>query len=181
MAIYNKSQNLTNYAGFWLRLVADILDSLILTGLSWIIQIGCLRFIHVFLALYLKGKGQSIPAYEDTFNPFFVQIFNLGIYFCLAFPYFVWGHFRWGTTLGKKPLNIYVVNESDLGSLKLNQSIIRFFSYGLSYLPFCAGFLMTAFQPKKQGLHDLIAKTLSIHKVERTNNTICEEVEPPPV
>ncbi len=155
------------YAGFWVRLVADVLDSLLLTGAAWVIQVGVLRVFHLFLCLYQKNNGESMVPFDNAFNPFFVQVLNVGIYFCIAFPYFIYGHLKWGTTLGKKPLSIYVVDAETLGPISLKQSMIRFFAYGLSYLPLCAGFTMAAFHPRKQTLHELLAQTVSVFRPTR--------------
>jgi uncharacterized RDD family membrane protein YckC len=42
------------------------------------------------------------------------------------------------------------------------QSIVRYFGYYVSMLPFFLGFLMVAFDPRKQGLHDKIAGTVVV-------------------
>lgn len=94
----------------------------------------------------------------------FIQLLFYGVYSCVAFPYYVWGHFRYGTTLGKKPFGIYVVSAADQGRLTLSQSIIRTAGYVLSSLPFACGYLMAAFHPRKQALHDLIAGTVSRYR-----------------
>ncbi len=152
------------YAGFWIRLIADIIDSLVLTALSWLLEYILLGMVYGVWALYMKMHAQLAPPFSDAFNPFYLQIVNVGLYFCLAFPYYVWGHFYWGTTLGKRPFNIYVVSADTLGPITIKQSMVRFFSYLISYLPFCAGFLMAAIHPKKQGLHELVAGTVSVNR-----------------
>ncbi len=152
------------YAGFWIRLLADILDGLILTVVSWILQMAILGVFYGIWVALGRARGEMVPGFAEAFSPFFLQMFNVGVYFCIAFPYYVWGHFRWGTTLGKLPLRIYVVQAESLASVTLKQSIIRFFGYGLSYAIFLTGFLMAAFQPEKRALHDLLAGTVSVRK-----------------
>lgn len=150
------------YAGFWIRFLADIIDSLLLTIVSWVIE-GILLYGFYRLDLLIHpdlAKGSFV----DAFTPFFVQMFNLGIYTCLAFPYYVMGHFKYQTTLGKRPFGIYVVDAKTHESLTVSQSILRCVGYVPSYLLFCAGFLMAAMNPRKQGLHDLIASSVSIRR-----------------
>lgn len=144
------------YAGFWIRLVADILDSILLTLTSWMVEYFILGMVYWI--------GRFTAPFSDAFNAFTLQLLNIGIYFCIALPYYVIGHYRWGTTLGKKPLKIYVINAHDQASITLRQSVIRFFAYGLSYALFLCGFIMAAFQPEKRALHDLLAGTMSIRK-----------------
>lgn len=154
----------TRFAGFWIRLVADILDGLLLTVVSWIVEYLLLGVFYWAWSAWLSRQGQPIPSFGRAFDPLMLQVFNAGLYLCLAFPYYVWGHFRWGTTLGKRPFRIYVVSVESLGHITLNQSIARCLGYVPSYLLFGTGFLMAAFHPEKRGLHDLIARTVSIRK-----------------
>lgn len=151
-----------NYAGFWLRLIADIIDTSILTAASWILEFIALGAVFWVKALFSGSHSEF--SYSTLYNSLLAQIINLLIYFALATPYYVIGHFRYGTTLGKWPLSIYVVRQHDLGPITLKQSSIRFASYLLSYLVFATGFLMAAYHPKKLALHDLIAGTASIKR-----------------
>ncbi len=151
------------YAGFWIRLVADLLDTTILTITSWILTIVILAaFFIVALQFGWRDGSWSIGGALESIDGLTLQILNLGLYFCLAFPYYVWGHFRWATTPGKRPFNIQVVRESDLGPISIGQSIGRFFGYLPAYLLFFTGFLMAAFHPRKQGLHEVITGTVSV-------------------
>ena len=144
------------FAGFWIRLVAHIIDSLVLTVASTAPE-------------YLIAKIFGINL--EMSNAFLLQILNVGLYFCCAFPYYTWGHYRYGTTLGKRPFRIYVVNYKDQAPITVGQSIIRTLAYALSYLPFCTGYLMAAFHPEKRGLHDLVAGTVSVCKSQSFSPT----------
>lgn len=151
-------------AGFWIRFWAHIVDSLILTLASWFLELGVLWVFYGIKTILLAKLGEPMPPFDDAFNAFFLQILNAGLYFCFAFPYFVLGHYQYGTTWGKRLFGIYVVQAETHEKITLRQSIVRFFLYGLSYLPMGVGFLMVAYHPKKQGLHDLIAKTISVRR-----------------
>jgi uncharacterized RDD family membrane protein YckC len=82
----------------------------------------------------------------------------------MAFPYYTWGHYRYGMTLGKRPFRIYVVNEKDHLAISLKQAVIRSLGYVVSYLPLAGGYLMAALHPEHRALHDLMAGTVSIYK-----------------
>jgi uncharacterized RDD family membrane protein YckC len=159
-------------AGFWIRLVADIIDSVLLNGVMWLLQYAILGVFYLAWKTYLTSQGQPIPAFSDAFNPFWLQIFGLGLLAVISFPYYVWGHFRYGTTLGKRLFRIYVVNDTTQAPLTLKQSIGRFFAYGLSYLLFATGFLMAAFHPRKRALHDILAGTLSVRRTPPVTEAI---------
>ena len=140
----------TNYAGFWLRAVATFVDSLVVGVVSSILG-------WIFLKIVLKIIAAGVNGVEE-------QFFYLGIQFCVAFPYYVWGHFRYGTTLGKRLVGVFVVRTDSLEPITLKQSIGRFCAYAVSYLPVGCGYLMAAFHPQKRALHDLIAGTVCIKR-----------------
>jgi uncharacterized RDD family membrane protein YckC len=153
----------TRYAGFWIRLIADLIDTALLTVVSWFLELMILGLIY-WSGLLATYKGHAVAGFNDAFNPFFLQVFNGILYALIAIPYYVWGHCRYGTTYGKLPFRIYVVNSADLMPISLKQSWIRCVGYIVSYLPFCAGFVMAAYHPRKRALHDLLAGTVSIRK-----------------
>ncbi len=152
------------YAGFWIRFVGEILDSILLSIASWLLEFGLLYPCYWVWAFFQARSGVTVPPFSEVFNAFFLQIVNTGLYLVISFPYYVWGHYKYGTTLGKKPLKIYVVSAKDDQPITLKQSILRYFGYGASYIILMTGFLMAAFHPRKQALHDLIAGTISIRR-----------------
>lgn len=153
------AQRAPHYAGFWIRLIADLIDSTLLTVASWFLELMILGAVY--------WLGNFTKSFTDAFNPLWLQIFNGVLYLVIAFPYYTWGHYRYGTTLGKKPFRIYVVSEANRLPISMRQSILRSFGYVLSYAPLCAGFLMAAIHPEKRGLHDLVAGTVSVIKQPR--------------
>lgn len=157
---------MVRYAGFWVRFIANLLDVLLLTVVSWVLEYALLGVFYGILVLVNRSSGVPVPTFSQAFNPLFEQLFSAGLYACLAFPYYVWGHFRWGTTLGKLPFGIRVVSFPDHGPIGFWQANLRCVAYALSYLPMAAGFLMAAFHPQKRCLHDLLAGTCSI-RVEK--------------
>ena len=127
--------------------MAHLIDSVILNLVAW--------------GFELLLDGFVLPA---DLNPWIAQVIGALLYIGLAAPYLIWGQYRYGTTLGKWPLGIYVVNASDGTPITARQSALRFFGYLVSYLPMGCGFLMAAYQPRKRALHDLIAGTVSVIK-----------------
>jgi uncharacterized RDD family membrane protein YckC len=168
----------TKYAGFWIRLVADIIDSIVLNVAMWLVQYSLLGIFYLVWKAYLTSHGQAVPGFSDAFNAFWIQMFGLGLLAVISFPYYVWGHFRYGTTLGKRVFRIYVVDYASQNQMSLKQSIIRFFSYGLSYIVFATGFIMAGFHPKKRALHDLLAGTISIIKPKEKEATAAPSETP---
>ncbi|MBC7693265.1 MAG: RDD family protein [Methylotenera sp.] len=170
-----------HYAGFWIRFIAEMIDTTVLTVAAWILEMGLLWILYGIRAEMQRRAGEVVPTFNDAFNSFFLQMFNLGVYVCLAFPYYVWGHFRYGTTLGKIPFRIFVVDHRTNGAISLRQSIYRCIGYVVSYAILMTGYLMAAFHPEKRALHDLMAGTASvILKKKSSQSEMTEELPPEP-
>ena len=155
-----------HYSGFWIRAVADFIDSLILdcvSGLFLLMLLGAVYWIKVLMQASASLAGIS---FFELFDPFVLQILFVVIRGGLSLVYYTYATFRFGTTLGKRPFRVYVVSQDSVNAVSFNQSMIRCLGYFVSYLPMGAGFLMAAFQPEKRALHDLIAGTVSIIKKE---------------
>ena len=153
-----------HYAGFWIRCVADLIDSTLLDIVAAVIELMALGSVYWVSRLLGKSQLESSGSLLGGFDPFLLQAVFFGIRIVLSIGYYTWGHFRYGTTLGKKGFGIKVVSANGFEPLSLKQSTVRTFGYAASYLPMGAGFLMAAFHPEKKALHDVIAHTVSILK-----------------
>ncbi|MGA1791838.1 MAG: RDD family protein [bacterium] len=136
-------------AGFWIRSLAFTIDiiliSLIQSIFAWAIKIGI-----------ISGAG-ILEMHTETFvdlREFLITIIGASIF---AF-YFIFFHGTSGQTPGKKLLHLKVVG-TDEKSIDIKKSVKRFLGYIVSALPLYFGFIMVAFNRKKQGLHDIIAHT----------------------
>jgi uncharacterized RDD family membrane protein YckC len=130
------------YAGFWLRFLAHLIDFILLNA----VEVGLEYAISLPLGLSAVVQ-QAIGV-----------ILSLG----LCYFYYVSIPMKHGTTLGKKIFGIYVLDARTGFVFTRNQAIIRMFAYLLSYATLGCGFLMVAFHPQKRGLHDLLARTVSV-------------------
>lgn len=130
------------YAGFWIRTLAHLIDFTLLN----VVEVGLEYAISLPLGLSAVAQ-QSIGV-----------ILSLG----LCYFYYVSIPMKHGTTLGKKIFGIYVLDARTGLIFTRNQAIGRMFAYLLSYATIGCGFLMVAFHPQKRGLHDLLARTVSV-------------------
>jgi uncharacterized RDD family membrane protein YckC len=153
-----------HYAGFWRRAVAHLIDFVITNGLSWGLEEAMFRAMYGVYMVIAHFQHTPLRPYDDAFDPMIEQVMSVVVFLAIAVPYYVWGTYRFGTTLGKKPFKIQVVRMADGGPITLRQSALRAAGYVLSYLTFGCGFLMAAFHPQKRCLHDLIAGTVSVIK-----------------
>jgi len=132
------------YGGFWLRVVAYIIDAFVLAIPTAII--GAL----VGAGMYMNGSAQG-------FNPGAnIASLILGwLYFALM------ESSERGATLGKMAVGLRVV--TDQGQrLSFANATGRYFAKFISAIILGIGFIMVAFTDRKRGLHDMIASTLVI-------------------
>lgn len=142
------------YAGFLVRALAAIIDDVIVMSVS--IGLTLFGLFVVFQAM------RPAASFSEAFTGGFIQTVNMAAMFFVSIPYYIGFHWRFGGTPGKRLLKIRVIREIDDGSLSLGRSSARYFAQILSAIPFGAGYLMAAWNPKKQALHDTIAGTVSI-------------------
>ena len=127
----------SRYAGFWKRLLAAILDIIIIGLPAFILQVGLVFATGISSLVYIVELASIILiVYMDGIK---------------------------GGTPGKLILGMRIVNEE--GSyIGIPMAILRYIGKILSGIILGIGFLMIAFTEKKQGLHDKIAKTFVVYK-----------------
>jgi len=141
-----------NYAGFWKRFAASLIDGIIA---SYIIY----SIVAMAVLLSLKIIG-------GTYNHEVIEIVVLILAYFFILLYFpVMECSSTQGTLGKMALRIKV---TDLKGNKIGfgRAIGRSFSKIISITIIFIGFIMVAFTEKKQGLHDKMAGCLVVTKVK---------------
>ena len=137
--------NLENahYAGFWIRVVAYILDVLILSPL-------------LIITLFVISLKFSL---EPTIMSLLISVITL----------ILWGLYeiimvgKKGATLGKMVIGAKIVKDNG-DEIDMNSSAIRFAGKIVNNFTIYIGYIMVAFTGKKQGLHDMMAQTYVIYK-----------------
>ena len=138
------------YAGFWLRVVASIIDSIALFAIQMVCGI-LLRLTGSLVTDVMVGEGNGS-------HFLILLLFNLVI----NWGYFVVFTGSCGQTLGKMALRIKVVG-TDGEDIGYGRALLREVpGKFLSSLILFIGYLMVAFDERKQGLHDKIADTYVI-------------------
>lgn len=157
---------MTTYAGFWLRFVAFIIDSIIV----YVIQ----AFVFVpflgFLGLSIAARSQNMQNMSDAEAMGLVGMVmaTLGIAALISFALgILYGAFmessKYQATVGKLALGLSV---TDIDGQKLDfvKALLRNLGKLLSGFIFFIGYIMVAFTEKSQGLHDMMANTLVVKK-----------------
>lgn len=133
------------YVGFWKRLLATIVDTVVLL------------IVIVPLLWWIYG-----PSYFTTPGSF-KGIADIVINYVLpALAVILFWKFR-GATPGKMLISAKIVDASTGKAPSAGQLIGRYFSYIVSTVPLCLGFLWIAFDARKQSWHDKLAGTVVIY------------------
>jgi uncharacterized RDD family membrane protein YckC len=144
------------YGGFWLRVLAYILDSVVM-------QIVMMPVVFLFLGGMFLGPMRELQEHPGAPPPpaFFAGILLVaGISFALHLVYEAWlTSSSWQATIGKKVVQLKV---TDLQGNRLTfpHAAGRFLAKIVSGIILGIGYLMVGFTERKQGLHDMIAGTL---------------------
>jgi uncharacterized RDD family membrane protein YckC len=133
------------YVGFWMRVFASLIDTLIL-----VIFIGLVAFaVYGMQYVRLSSEGKTL-------------MFDLLVQGLLpALAVIVFWRYR-GATPGKMLISAKIVDAQTLGTPSTGQLVGRYFAYIVSCI-FMLGFIWIAFDRRKQGWHDKLAGTVVIN------------------
>ena len=154
------------YAGFWLRFLAHLIDSLILSPVFIAMFIFAFTLLGGAAFFASLTRAARIPnASPDTeaaaMASFFTLIFAIAIVSTIV-SWLYYAYFESGikqATWGKQVLGVYV---TDLNGQRLTfgRASGRFFAKIVSgMIPLGIGYIMAGFTERKQALHDMIAST----------------------
>ncbi|HEY0831346.1 MAG TPA: RDD family protein [Candidatus Dormibacteraeota bacterium] len=129
-------------AGFGIRTLAYLVDAFLL---------GLVGGAFPFLVISAPSSAGQQAATRGG-GSVFVSL----IYFVLF-----WSYIGGGQTLGMRLFGLKVVGE-DLGKLSVIHALARWLGLWISFVVCFAGVIWVAFDPRHQGWHDKIAKTLVI-------------------
>lgn len=153
------------YAGFWLRLVAHIIDNFVLAIPLVTLVVFLILATGLSVVLQELHPGES-P--EEVIAAVGVGFILLGAGVLVAANWLYYAIFEssaWQATPGKKALGLFV---TDLNGNRISfaRASGRFFAKIISGLiPFAIGYIMAGFTAKKQALHDIIAGCLVLRKL----------------
>lgn len=155
-----------NYAGFWLRFVAVIIDSIIIGVVYFIVIAPILGLLGIGMADNLEGIDPENEA--EMMGMAGVAMAAMGLAQVLSFVISVLYHTFMETSkfqgsIGKLALGIKV---TDINGAKedFGKALVRNLCKIISSLILLVGYIMAGFTEKKQALHDMIAGTLVVKK-----------------
>lgn len=132
------------YAGFWIRVLASLIDTF---------------FLMVVLGIVLTMiYGTDYSALEVNPSGFW----NALISYVAPIAITVWFWKKYLGTPGKMLLRLKVVDAKTGHTLSTPQAIGRYLGYYVSAIPFMLGFIWVGIDRKKQGFHDKLAGTVVV-------------------
>jgi uncharacterized RDD family membrane protein YckC len=140
------------YAGFWIRFVAVLIDSLIIAIPFVIVAFA------VGLALGLGSNGST--SNTNVSSAVSAPLNGLGL--VLGFLYYAY-FWSTGATPGQRLFGLRVVDAQTMGNISFGKAALRYVGYLVSSWVCTIGLIWAAFDGRKQGWHDKIASTFVIH------------------
>lgn len=137
-------QNEYEYAGFWIRVGATLIDSIIFSMFT----------IPITMIIYGDSMWKTnsyIMGPADFLINWVLPVFATILFWLYK-----------SATPGKMICKLKILNEEDGQPLSIGQAIGRYLAYFLSMLPFFLGIFWIAFDKKKQGWHDRLARTVVV-------------------
>ena len=137
------------YVGFWRRVLAALIDIMILFVVLTPIMIGTYGLAHFDPRRLMSGQLEGGK---------WDWLIELGI----AAAAILFWRFR-GATPGKMAISARIVDAKTGGRPSTGRFILRYIAYLVSTLPLLLGFVWIAFDRRKQGFHDKIAGTVVVY------------------
>lgn len=134
------------YAGFWIRLVATLIDSLLIV----------MVIAPILSLIYGKDWWASSEGIESDI---WYILLNYVFPVIVIITFWVYK----SATPGKMAMGIRIVNAKTGEKPSTGQLIGRYFAYYLSTLALMLGFIWVGIDKQKQGWHDKLAGTLVVY------------------
>ena len=136
------------YGGFWIRLGAVLLDSVVIFGVTLL----AVRFLYGqgYIEWAMEGAAEGMTRERVFFNWVLPAVYYVGFWILKS------------ATIGKMLVKVKIVDARTGGPASPLQCVVRYLGYIVSALPLGLGFIWVAFDKRKQGWHDKIARTLVV-------------------
>jgi uncharacterized RDD family membrane protein YckC len=134
------------YVGFWKRVVAMVIDTLLLLVV----------ITPALIAIYGMERLAESQGVFAGFWDFMLQVVLPAVAVVLFWKYR-------GATPGKMAISAKIVDATTGVRPTTGKLVLRYIAYIASIVPFLLGFVWIAIDRRKQGFHDKIANTLVIY------------------
>ena len=132
------------YVGFWPRVGASVLDTLLIMVVMYPLLVAVYGWAYFASEKLIQGPADAL------------------ISFVLPAIAIVWFWLKRGSTPGKDAISAKIVDAKTGNAPTFGQLLIRYLGYYVSTLPLGLGLLWVAIDPRKQGWHDKMAGTVVV-------------------
>lgn len=132
------------YAGFWIRVIASSIDSILILMITLPLLIG------IYGTGYFDSTHMYLGIFDFLISWLLPAIAVITFWVCKS------------ATPGKLITKTKIIDQKSGGKLSIVQSLVRYISYYISVLPLFLGIIWVAFDKKKQGWHDKISGTVVV-------------------
>jgi uncharacterized RDD family membrane protein YckC len=156
----------TNYAGFWKRFLAFIIDAIIIGCVRWVVITPILVSMGIGVASEIQNLDSDDPS---TMLPIVGAIMAMAGISALVSSviwilyYSFMESSKYQASVGKLALGI-IVTDTNGNKLDFAKAFVRNICKIISSMILFIGYIMAGFTDKKQALHDMIANTLVVNK-----------------
>lgn len=137
------------YAGFWIRFGAGLIDTVIVMIVLYV------PLIFIYGEAYLLGD-QMIHGFWDVMLGYVAPV-------CAT----IWFWRRYLGTPGKMATKLKIVDAVTGQKMSMGQAIGRYFAYIPAMLPLGLGLIWIGIDKRKQGWHDKLAGTVVIRDTKK--------------
>jgi uncharacterized RDD family membrane protein YckC len=149
------------YAGFWIRVVARLIDGLLLG-----IPFGILFVLFAVVGGVFANSTSSTTSTTDAqntaaaaaFGGGFLLLYVIVLVVQVAYWIYFWGSS--GQTLGMRALHLRVVDADTGAPIGYARATVRFLMSIVNSWACYIGWIWVAFDPRKQGWHDKVANSV---------------------
>jgi len=141
------------YAGFWVRVGASLID------VTLLLMITLPLTLMVYGSDTVWNSEKMILGAADFLINYSLPFFTTIIFWMYK-----------SATPGKMVLHLKVLDEETGNKLTIGQSIGRYFAYIPAMLIFMLGIFWVAWDKKKQGWHDKLAKTVVVRNKKQVED-----------
>lgn len=156
----------TNYAGFWLRFVAVIIDGIILGAVQFLAIMPVLGLMGIGVVDNMENFDSSDQAETMSMMASVMAVAGIAQVVFLVIQtlyYSLMESSKYQASIGKMVLGLKVTDING-NKLDFSKALVRNLCKIISSMILLIGYLMAAFTEKKQALHDMIANTLVVKK-----------------
>ncbi len=147
------------YAGFWIRVAAALIDTLL-----FLIVMSIPLTLIYGTSYWTDTEGPAIKGTWDALLQYVVPIVAT-----------IWFWVKFMGTPGKMILRLKIVDAKTGQAIKTPKAIGRYLGYYVSIIPLMLGIFWVGIDKRKQGFHDKLAGTVVIRDTAKETVSFSEE------